>query len=105
MKVKIGFSGGKKVSAQFQGYIVMTDQPLANGGEGIAPAPFDLFSPPLELARDTSYWLFVRSEVSRRRGSSLSRRPNGTRQNTSTLKLVSKSGFRRIFLKSIEIAS
>ena len=43
MKVKIGFSGGKKVSAQFQGYIVMTDQPLANGGEGIAPAPFDLF--------------------------------------------------------------
>ena len=39
----IRFPGNKKVSAEFDGMTVLTDQPAAAGGEGSAPAPFDLF--------------------------------------------------------------
>jgi ribosomal protein S12 methylthiotransferase accessory factor len=39
----IGFPGNKKVSAEFDGFKLMTDQPKDSGGDGSAPAPFDLF--------------------------------------------------------------
>ncbi len=34
---------GKKVNAHYNGHIIKTDQPVRGGGEGSAPAPFDLF--------------------------------------------------------------
>ncbi len=43
MEMKIRFAGNKKVAADFDGFTVMTDQPKAAGGDGEAPAPFDLF--------------------------------------------------------------
>ncbi len=43
MEMRIRFPGNKKVSAEFDGFTVMTDQPKDAGGEGGAPAPFDLF--------------------------------------------------------------
>ncbi|MDR3607781.1 MAG: OsmC family protein [Oligoflexia bacterium] len=43
MEIKIRFPGNKKVSAEFDGYTVLTDQPKSEGGDGSAPAPFDLF--------------------------------------------------------------
>lgn len=43
MQMRIGFPGNKQVHAQFDGFTVATDQPVAAGGEGSAPAPFDLF--------------------------------------------------------------
>lgn len=43
MRMKIGFPGNRKVSAEFDGFTVLTDQPAAAGGDGSAPAPFDLF--------------------------------------------------------------
>jgi ribosomal protein S12 methylthiotransferase accessory factor len=39
----ITFPGGKKVNALWHGFEIATDQPAAGGGEGSAPAPFDLF--------------------------------------------------------------
>ncbi|MGD9642304.1 MAG: OsmC family protein [Elusimicrobiales bacterium] len=39
----ITFPGGKRVSALWQGFEIATDQPAMGGGEGAAPAPFDLF--------------------------------------------------------------
>lgn len=39
----IRFPGNKKVTAQFDGFTVVTDQPVEAGGDGSAPAPFDLF--------------------------------------------------------------
>lgn len=41
--VEVGFPGGKKVDANIKGFEVRTDQPVAGGGEGSAPSPFDLF--------------------------------------------------------------
>lgn len=43
MKMQVTFPGGARVDAGFQGFEVHTDQPEKSGGEGSAPAPFDLF--------------------------------------------------------------
>jgi ribosomal protein S12 methylthiotransferase accessory factor len=43
MKIEVSFEGNKKVNANFNGHIVKTDQPVAGGGDGTAPTPFDLF--------------------------------------------------------------
>lgn len=43
MDMKITFPGGKKVNAEFNGYIIPTDQPTEFGGEGSTPSPFDYF--------------------------------------------------------------
>jgi len=42
-EIKVTFPGGKKVDAEYKGFVIRTDQPVHQGGEGTAPAPFDLF--------------------------------------------------------------
>ena len=39
----IDFPGGLRVNAQFGQYVVQTDQPTDEGGDGTAPSPFALF--------------------------------------------------------------
>jgi putative redox protein len=41
--MKVYFPGGKRVYAEYGGYTIETDQPARVGGDGSAPAPFDLF--------------------------------------------------------------
>jgi ribosomal protein S12 methylthiotransferase accessory factor len=41
--ITVRFSGGLKVDAEYHGFTIKTDQPFHQGGEGSAPAPFDLF--------------------------------------------------------------
>ncbi len=41
--IKVSFPGGKRVEAEYKGFRIKTDQPVYAGGEGSAPAPFDLF--------------------------------------------------------------
>ena len=43
MEMRIYFPGGKKVNADYLKFTHETDQPVMGGGEGSAPAPFDLF--------------------------------------------------------------
>ncbi|MHC4599040.1 MAG: OsmC family protein [Planctomycetota bacterium] len=43
MDMEITFPGGKKVEAAWKAHRILTDQPVKEGGEGLAPAPFDLF--------------------------------------------------------------
>jgi ribosomal protein S12 methylthiotransferase accessory factor len=43
MAINIFFDGGKKVNAVIHGFTVKTDQPIREGGENTAPAPFALF--------------------------------------------------------------
>lgn len=42
-EMEIVFPGNKKVDAILDGQVVKTDQPIQAGGDGTAPAPFDLF--------------------------------------------------------------
>jgi ribosomal protein S12 methylthiotransferase accessory factor len=39
----VRFPRGKRVDAEYGGFVVKTDQPPEGGGEGSAPQPFDLF--------------------------------------------------------------
>lgn len=41
--MEITFPGGRKVDATIKGFTISTDQAIHAGGEGSAPAPFDLF--------------------------------------------------------------
>jgi putative redox protein len=41
--MKVTFPGGKRVDVEYKGFVIETDQPVYAGGEGKAPAPFDLF--------------------------------------------------------------
>ena len=43
MDMEISFPGGKRVEATYGGFTIQTDQPVADGGSGSAPSPFDLF--------------------------------------------------------------
>lgn len=39
----VGFPGGKRVAASYNGFAIHTDQSEKSGGEASAPEPFDLF--------------------------------------------------------------
>ena len=43
MEMQIDFPGKKRVTSTYKGFSVQTDQPPAEGGDGSAPEPFDLF--------------------------------------------------------------
>jgi ribosomal protein S12 methylthiotransferase accessory factor len=43
MHIDITFPGGKRVDASFNGFVVKTDQPKEDGGDGSAPTPFSYF--------------------------------------------------------------
>ena len=43
MDMDVYFPGGKRVYADYKGFTIETDQPAMGGGDGSAPAPFDLF--------------------------------------------------------------
>lgn len=42
--IDVEFVGGKKVGARIDDRFILTDQSVKEGGEGSAPAPFDLFT-------------------------------------------------------------
>lgn len=42
-EIKVTFPGGLRVDAEYKGRLIQTDQPVYQGGEGTAAAPFDLF--------------------------------------------------------------
>lgn len=41
--MQVYFPGGRRVYADYGGFTIETDQPPMGGGDGSAPAPFDLF--------------------------------------------------------------
>src|SRR5678815_1232717 len=43
MDIVVSFPGGKRVDAQAGAFHIATDQPIEDGGQGSAPAPFTLF--------------------------------------------------------------
>lgn len=42
-EMKVSFPGGLRADAAYKGFVIKTDQPVYSGGDGSAPAPFDLF--------------------------------------------------------------
>ena len=42
-EIRVSFPGGLRVDAEYKGFVIKTDQPAYQGGEGSEPSPFDLF--------------------------------------------------------------
>ena len=42
-EIVVSLPGGRRVNAEVGRHIIHTDQPISNGGEDAAPAPFDVF--------------------------------------------------------------
>jgi ribosomal protein S12 methylthiotransferase accessory factor len=61
-QMEITFIGGKVVTAKVDNHIILTDQPLDNGGTNSAPAPFDLYL----AAIGTCAGIYVKSFCDRR---------------------------------------
>lgn len=55
MEITVDFPGGSRVDAHFGSFAVQTDQPIKNGGENTAPAPFDMFL--VSLATCAGYYV------------------------------------------------
>jgi putative redox protein len=55
MDMEIYFPSKKKVYARYKGFVVETDQPVEDGGDNSAPAPFDLFM--LSLGTCAGYYV------------------------------------------------
>jgi len=55
------FPGGKRVDAEYKGFVIKTDQPAYQGGEGTAPAPFDLFLASLATCAGLYVMAFLQS--------------------------------------------
>jgi len=55
--IMVSFPGGKRVDAKLGDFVIKTDQPVYQGGEGTAPAPFDLFL--ASLATCAGYYVLV----------------------------------------------
>ena len=43
LQIDLSFPGGARVDARFDEFSIASDQPVAAGGEGTAPAPLDAF--------------------------------------------------------------
>lgn len=56
-EIKVSFPGGKKVDAKIGDFVIKTDQPVYQGGEGSAPSPFDLFL--ASIATCAGYYVLV----------------------------------------------
>ncbi len=54
---EVSFPGGKKVDVKLGNFVIKTDQPVHQGGEGTAPAPFELFL--ASLASCAGYYVLV----------------------------------------------
>lgn len=55
--ITVSFPGGKKVDAKIGDFVIKTDQPVYQGGEGSAPSPFDLFL--ASIATCAGYYVLV----------------------------------------------
>jgi putative redox protein len=42
-ELKVVFGDNYKIDVDFKGFVVKTDQPVRDGGDGTAPSPFDYF--------------------------------------------------------------
>ena len=53
-KLTVTFPGGKRVQGEYNGFKVLTDRPVAQGGEGAAPTSYELFL--ISLATCAGYY-------------------------------------------------
>lgn len=43
MEINVSYLGKQRINANFDGFNIVADQPVSNGGENTGPSPFDYF--------------------------------------------------------------
>lgn len=94
MKIRITFPGGEKVNAEMNGFVVPTDQPVTDGGEGTAPSPYDYFLASLGTCAGYYVMSFCKQRGIAVEGMSLSQQAEFT---------VGEDGKRRLSRVALEI--
>lgn len=74
MDMIITFPGNLRVAAEYKGFTIETDQPQDEGGDGTAPAPFDLFLASLATCAGAYMLQFLRKRHLPVEGASLTMR-------------------------------
>lgn len=88
MDMEVFFPGNKKVHARYKDFIIETDQPVKSGGDGTAPAPFDLFLASLATCAGIYVLSFLRQRELPTEGAGLVLRPERDPE-TKMLKKIS----------------
>lgn len=89
MEMKVSFPGNLKVDAEFAGFTVATDQPVLAGGDGSAPAPFDLFLASLATCAGIFMLAFLKQRGLTTEGTGLTM----TMERDPATHMVSRVGF------------
>lgn len=88
MDMEIFFPGNRRVAARFEGFTVETDQPVSGGGDGSAPAPFDLFLTSLATCAGIYVLRFMQQRQLAVDGSGLTLKTEHDPQTGSLAKIV-----------------
>jgi ribosomal protein S12 methylthiotransferase accessory factor len=109
MEMKITFPGGKKVHAEFDSLTVETDQPVKVGGEGSAPAPYQIFLASIGTCAGIYVLSFCQERKISTEGVSLTQSmhwgmtPDGkSRLQKITIGIIVPEGFPEKYVKAIE---
>ena len=97
MDIQVTFPGGKQVNAKVGDFVIETDQPKDLGGEGLFPAPFELFLASMATCAGIYALGFCQARKLPTEGLALVQRqeydPAGKRLVKVTLELTLPAGF------------
>lgn len=106
MIVDLTFPGGQAVDAHVAGHIVRTDQHEKHGGDGAAPAPFDLFLASIATCMGFYALRFCQQRDLDTEGLALSmeteRHPEAKRIHTVRVQLQLPEGFPSKYARAVE---
>lgn len=105
MEIEIRYEGGKKVAADFRGFTIHTDQPVEDGGENSAPAPFEFFLASIGTCAGFYVYAFCESRKIDARGVKLrlraERSADDTRLETVRIEIGLPPGFPEKYRKAV----
>ena len=95
--VNVSFPGGVQVAARIGAYEILTDQPVKDGGSGVAPSPYDLFLSSVATCAGFYALRFCQQRQLQTEGLALEldieRHPDTRRLETIRMKLTPPKGF------------
>lgn len=109
MEMKITFPGGMRVHAGFDGLTVETDLPLKDGGDGSAPAPYQIFLASIGTCAGIYVLSFCHARKIPTEGITLFQRMHwghspggGSRLDRVSVEITVPEGFPEKYLKALE---
>jgi ribosomal protein S12 methylthiotransferase accessory factor len=116
MEILVSFPGGARVAAEVNGRTIMTDQPVSDGGTGLAPSPYELFL--ASLGTCAGYYVLsfchqrgiATDAISLRQSMTFAQQPDGKRKLAKVTMVIAvppefPEKYRNALIKSAEICA